>query len=159
MGVTLIYKRTHSGDPDPADGVFGNHECMGKIRNWPFDSVIGVGGLGQEAVRNRISCKLTWIGIGAHKHTNEKSPDGPPRVAFDHFKYYGENGPSLSSVAGALAKRMYEGRVRAIMSRSLSLQEQVDVEKILHMAREAPPSKGTILGGSWQVRGGRCVPV
>ena len=26
---TLIYKRTHTGDPDPKTGVFGNNDCMG----------------------------------------------------------------------------------------------------------------------------------
>ncbi len=38
---TLIYKRTHSGDPDPETGVFGNHDCMGRVKDWQFDAVIG----------------------------------------------------------------------------------------------------------------------
>src|SRR4051812_45820013 len=45
---TLVYKRTHSGDPDPKMGVFGNHDCMGEVRAWPFDAVIGIGGVGQQ---------------------------------------------------------------------------------------------------------------
>jgi len=61
---TLIYKRTHSGDPDPKTGVFGNHDCMGKVRGWPFDAVIGIGGVGQEPQSHRIAGRLTWIGIG-----------------------------------------------------------------------------------------------
>lgn len=28
----LIYKRTHTGDPDPAHGIFGEFDCMGEIR-------------------------------------------------------------------------------------------------------------------------------
>ena len=30
---TLIYKRTHSGDPDPTSGRFGVRDCMGKVRD------------------------------------------------------------------------------------------------------------------------------
>jgi hypothetical protein len=33
---TLIYKRTHSGDPDPETGIFGNHDCEGEVRDWAF---------------------------------------------------------------------------------------------------------------------------
>ena len=33
---TLIYKRTHPGDPD-VDGLFGIHDCMGQVRAWSFD--------------------------------------------------------------------------------------------------------------------------
>ena len=66
---TLIYKRTHSGDPDPVAGVFGNHDCMGSVKGWDFDAVIGIGGIGPEPKRNRIAGKLTWIGIGPHSIT------------------------------------------------------------------------------------------
>lgn len=44
---TLIYKRTHSGDPDSESGVFGNHDCMGSVKGWQYDAVIGIGGIGQ----------------------------------------------------------------------------------------------------------------
>jgi hypothetical protein len=37
---TLIYKRTHSGDPDPKAGVFGCNNCMNTVRGWGFDAVI-----------------------------------------------------------------------------------------------------------------------
>lgn len=33
---TLIYKRTHVGDPDPG-GRFGIHDCMGQVRNRDFE--------------------------------------------------------------------------------------------------------------------------
>jgi hypothetical protein len=36
----LTYKRTHVGDPDQ-DGRFGIYDCMGRVRNYPFDAVIG----------------------------------------------------------------------------------------------------------------------
>ena len=49
----LIYKRTHTGDPDPEHGIFGEAadeatDCMGKVRGYGFDAVIGVGGTGLE---------------------------------------------------------------------------------------------------------------
>lgn len=44
---TLIYKRTHPGDPDET-GRFGIHDCMGKVRSWQFDAVVGEGGIGPE---------------------------------------------------------------------------------------------------------------
>jgi len=35
----LTYKRTHTGDPSP-DGVFGVHDCMGRIRDLSYDAII-----------------------------------------------------------------------------------------------------------------------
>src|SRR5262249_54001126 len=64
---TLIYKRTHHGDPDPETGEFGCNDCMGTVRCWKFDAVIGIGGIGAEPKRYGIAGKLTWIGIGARK--------------------------------------------------------------------------------------------
>ena len=37
---TLIYKRTHPGDPGP-EGQFGIHGCMGQVRTWGFEAVVG----------------------------------------------------------------------------------------------------------------------
>jgi hypothetical protein len=62
--VVLIYKRTHTGDPD-SNGIFGIHECMGRVRSYEFDSVIGLGGEGREPVDSKIDKKITYIGIGA----------------------------------------------------------------------------------------------
>jgi hypothetical protein len=42
---TLVYKRTHNGDPD-AEGRFGIHDCMGQVRSYGYEAVIGVGGVG-----------------------------------------------------------------------------------------------------------------
>ena len=57
--VVLIYRRTHTGDPCDR-GVFGCHGCMGKVREWKYDAVIGIGG---KTAIDGISRKLTWIGI------------------------------------------------------------------------------------------------
>jgi hypothetical protein len=145
---TLIYKRTHNGDPDPETGEFGNHNCMGQVRGWDFNAVIGIGGIGQEAKRNRIARKLTWVGIGPHKSGDSSCL----RVTFDHFLYYGEEGPFLETVAPALARRMYGGNVRLILDASLSTKGRLEVAKILDTARAAPPSPMRLQGVRRKVR-------
>jgi hypothetical protein len=141
---TLIYKRTHSGDPDPKTGVFGCNNCMKTVRGWGFDAVIGIGGTGREPVCEGIAGKLTWIGIGKHETINDPSRSfvtpSCPLVTFDHFLYYGEQGPLLRNIAPVLANRMlYDNNVRKLMD-SLSREEQREVEKILGLAMDAPPS-------------------
>jgi hypothetical protein len=131
---TLTYKRTHEGDPDPETGVFGIHKCMGRVRGWSFDAVIGVGGIGAEPERHGIAGKLTWIGIGPHKTGDPQYP----LVTFDHFLYYGKQGPLFEEYAPELAKHMYDWNVRVIIS--LSDEERLEVDKILSLAKSAPPS-------------------
>jgi len=144
---TLIYKRTHSGDPDPKIGVFGNHDCMGGVRAWPFDAVIGVGGVGEEPRGLGIAGRLTWIGIGpqAIDHTARG-----PQLIFRHFWYRGEQGPILRTRYPALAARMYDSNVRVLVHSPTSHDHQDidataldrDIRKILRLATEAPASHG-----------------
>ncbi|WP_112487513.1 hypothetical protein [Thiomonas sp. X19] len=49
----LTYKRTHVGDPDEF-GRFGINDCMGRVRGYRYDAVIGVGGTGWEAKSHDI---------------------------------------------------------------------------------------------------------
>jgi hypothetical protein len=143
----LIYKRTHSGDPDPKTGVFGNHDCMGKVRDWPFDAVIGIGGVGREPQSHRIAGRLTWIGIGPQ--TIGCTGRGP-QLIFHHFWCPGEDGPLLRTNYPALANRMYDKNRRVLMySPSCSERQDSkvagldrDVRKILRLAMDAPPSNG-----------------
>ena len=144
---TLIYKRTHCGDPDFETGEFGNNDCMGQVRGWLFDAVIGVGGIGREPERDRIAGKLTWVGIGPHKTGDPRRP----LVTFDHFLYYGESGPLLETMAPPLAGRMYGRNVRVILD-SLSAEERLEAEKILDSARTAPPSPARLRGARRKVR-------
>jgi hypothetical protein len=142
---TLIYKRTHSGDPDPKTGVFGCNNCMKTVRGWGFDAVIGVGGIGREPAGEGIAEKVTWIGIGKHEISRDPCrlfvTPSCPLVTFDHFKYYGEKGPLLKYYAPTLASRMlYDNNVRKLMD-SLSSEEQREVEKLLGLAKDAPPSR------------------
>ena len=135
---TLIYKRTHSGDPDPETGEFGCNNCMGSVRGWGFDAVIGIGAIGPEASRNGIAGRLTWIGVGPRKSGDPKSP----RVTFDHFWYQGEDGPLLEEGYPALARRMYDGKVRHLKHSPSPATARLDreVQKILRLALAAPPS-------------------
>lgn len=135
---TLIYKRTHSGDPDRETGIFGNHKCMGRVRGWPFNAVIGVGGIGREPEREGIARKLTWVGIGPQKVGIGE--DGHPLLKFDHFLYNGEMGQLLKDVAPALVERIYNGGVRLIWDTSLSEEERKEVNNILDLAKNAPSS-------------------
>jgi hypothetical protein len=133
---TLIYKRTHSGDPGPASGDFGCNHCMGQVRGWSFDAVIGVGGIGAYARAEGIAGLLTWIGSGAHKTGDPRRP----LVTFDHFWYRGEKGPELHKIAPNLAKHIYGKNVRVMMSSSLSGAESAEVANLLGLAGRAPPS-------------------
>jgi hypothetical protein len=137
---TLIYKRTHHGDPDPRTGEFGCSNCMGSVRGWKFDAVIGIGGLGAESKRNGIASRLTWIGIGPRKFHDPDRPNSP-RVKFDHFWYQGERGPLLEQRYPALARRMYDRNVRIHLHSAPEAPElDRDVGKILRLAMAAPPS-------------------
>jgi hypothetical protein len=141
---TLIYKRTHSGDPDPGTGVFGNRDCMGEVRAWNFDAVIGIGGVGDEPRRHGIAGKLTWIGIGPQKFFDNPESRGP-QLVFRHFKYFGEDGPLLAKKYPALARHMYETHRRLSIHLSPSAARPTldrDVQSILRLARSSPPSGG-----------------
>ena len=131
----LVYKRTHNGDPD-ADGCFGIYDCMGSVRDREFDAVIGVGGIGPEAEANRIAGMVNWIGVGPHKkYVGKRGPE----VTFDHFVYYGSEGPNLYKMAPTLAERMYEKNVRSV-SQGLSDEEMIEAEDIVQLADDAPRS-------------------
>src|SRR4051812_47342430 len=100
---TLIYKRTHHGDPD-ASGRFGVYDCMGSVRRWHYDAVIGVGGVGPEARSHGLDGRVNWIGIGPHKL--RVAAKWGPLVTFDHFVFYGSRGPELEKLAPLLAGRL-----------------------------------------------------
>lgn len=131
----LIYKRTHEGDPDPTMGVFGNHCCMGTIRGWNYDAVIGVGGTRPWPKSWGIAEKLNWIGIGPHRSGDVRRP----KVVFDQFLYNGQKGPMLHDIAPTLARRMYCKNARMLIV-TPSCSEWLDVKKLLDLAKNAPPS-------------------
>ena len=146
---TLIYKRTHCGDPDPHTGEFGCNDCMKSVRGRRFDAVIGIGGVGQAPRRHGIAGRLTWIGIGPHKFPDPNHPNRP-RVRFDHFWYRGKDGPLLENDYPALARRMFGGKFRVVRHSPLSPIERRtigpgaeldrEVKAILDLGHDAPPS-------------------
>ena len=135
---TLIYKRTHPGDPD-APGRFGINDCMGRVRKWEFEAVIGVGGIGAEPRKHELARKVNWIGIGPRKGVARKRG---PVITFEHFLLFGCNGsdgPSFEELAQQLAARMYSKNVRFLVH-GLSSGEKGELRILLDLARDAPAS-------------------
>jgi hypothetical protein len=140
---TLICERTHPGDPD-REGRFGIHGCMGRVRTWGFEAVIGVGGVGPKPESHGLTRKVNWIGIGPHRVTG--ADQRGPVVTFDHFILFGSDGPSFTDLAPQLAERIYSRNVRVIMD-ALNSREQEEVERILSLAKNAPSSSaGSVTG-------------
>ena len=134
---TLIYKRTHTGDPD-RNGWFGIYDCMGRVRAWDFDAVIGVGGMGAEPTSHGIDGRVTWIGIGLRKIPAARGRG--PLVTFDRFVLFDASGPRLARRAPLLARRLYANNVRVLLH-DLSAGEQREVAKLLALARGAKASR------------------
>jgi hypothetical protein len=102
----LTYKRTHIGDPDQY-GVFGSSDCMGQVRNFQFDAVIGIGGVGWEPQSHGIDRRLNWVGFGLIRQSGGELSRGDV-VHFEHFKLMESNGPLLTDLAPSLARRFYK---------------------------------------------------
>ena len=143
----LVYKRTHRGDPDKS-GIFGIHDCMGRVRRWSFDAAIGVGGKSPWRMDEDIALKINWIGIGPIRKTEVPGLKGP-HVEFEFFVLLEEDGPDvyLKKCAPRLFKYMFEDQqVRFVMSRGLPDQMQREVQEILRWAAEnlhpRNPSRG-----------------
>jgi hypothetical protein len=131
---TLIYKRTHPGDPD-RHGRFGIEDCMGQVRTWDFGAVIGVGGIGAEPRFHGLDRKVNWIGIGPHRIGTARRG---PVLTFDRFRLFESEGPSFSELAPRLAARIYSRNVRVVID--LDDEERREVERILALATDAGPS-------------------
>jgi hypothetical protein len=140
---TLIYKRTHKGDPDKS-GIFGVNDCMGKIRHWNFDAVIGIGGKCPDKEHENIALKINWIGINSKKMEAGKRG---PLVAFKHFCLYEEEGPYLKTLAPKIFKYMFEDKnIRAVTSYSLPADMQEEISRILKLAERCHKSDGFHVG-------------
>jgi hypothetical protein len=130
----LVYKRTHKGDPD-SSGCFGIEDCMGRVRGYEFDAVIGVGGISRMPTAQGIGGKVNWIGIGSRKGPTEGRG---PLVTFDHFVLYEEEGRDFRTIAPILARRMYSRNARVLFS--FNDAEQAEIACLLKLATAAPPS-------------------
>lgn len=140
LPVVLIYKRTHTDDPDKK-GIFGeNGDCMGKIRGYNYDAVIGIGGKSPWKGCEGIAYKINWIGINPIK---TKGPGGGPLVTFSKFCLFNDKGDLVKDFAPGLHDHMY-GSVNRRYVTTVSLPENIvkEVMGILRLAQECPPSKG-----------------
>jgi hypothetical protein len=110
---------------------------MGRVREWNFDAVIGLGGKRPWPGHKDIAKRVNWIGINPSK---TKAPNGNwkgPLVRFERFVLYDEKGPELKRLAPNLFKYMYEDRhVRAVLSQSLAVKIQAEVTRILELAKK-----------------------
>jgi len=142
----LIYKRTHRGDPDKF-GRFGIEGCMGRVRNFPFDAVIGVGGISGWPVSQGIARKVNWVGRRPHRAANPKDERGD-LVTFKRgdFLVLEDQGPLLASMSGVLAAAVYGTRNRflfkSIRGRLASEAMRV-IQELLDGDFRPGPSSGT----------------
>lgn len=126
---TLVYKRTHIGDPDER-GWFGIRDCMKSVRARDFDAAIGVGGTGTEPRAQGIAEKLTWIGLGARK--NSCPGRNWPVITFEHFRLFDEQGLNFRDIAPLLSIRLFSKKARVLLN--FTPEEQSEIDKILKMA-------------------------
>lgn len=122
----LTYKRTHTGDPGE-NGIFGERDCMGFIRNWNYDAVVGIGVLNPWAGDEGISGKVTWVGVGPVRIKNEGRGD---TIKFEQFVLLDEKGPDFAKLAPNLAERFYKRNARTILH-SYSKVEKDEVIRLI----------------------------
>jgi hypothetical protein len=125
----LVYKRTHVGDPD-IEGRFGINDCMGILRNLPFDAVIGVGGTGREPQSFGIDRKVNWVGINPKRNPISGGARAGV-ITFEKFVLFEERGPYLHVLAPLLAKRMYAGR--RFVFKSMTPPEHAEALELLEL--------------------------
>lgn len=134
----LIYKRTHKGDPDK-QGIFGNQDCMGRIRNWNYDAVMGIGGKSTWKGDEDIKYKINWIGLEPKKIKSiGKRGD---YVVFSHFELFEEKGKNIKDYFPNLFKYMYDSRKRFDMSDKLPKEVFDEVSEILNSIQNSPQSE------------------
>jgi len=126
----LIYKRTHVGDPN-GKRQFGNKGCLGRIRGFAFDAVIGVGGISGRPTRQGIAMKINWVGRRPRKSTNPIDSRGP-LVSFrpNDFRLFEHQGPLLANEAPLLARKVFGSRARFFFC-SFPSAEQKEAENLM----------------------------
>ena len=134
----LIYKRTHKHDPNP-EGIFGNEDCMGRVRNWNYDAVIGIGGNAPRKQDADIKHKINWIGLEPKKVPSPKKRGDI--VVFSHFKLYEEQGINIKDNFPNLFEYMYGSRKRFDMSSDLPENVFEEVKTIIDSIKDSPPSR------------------
>jgi len=93
--------------------------------------------MGAEPKSHGLAGKVNWIGLGPRRRA--AAAKRAPIITFDHFLFFGSDGPSFLKLAPQLASRIYSKNVRVPMDR-LDRRERVEVERLLALAKDAPPS-------------------
>ena len=133
---TLLYKRTHKGDPGTS-GVFGSDDCMGRVRGFNFDAVIGVGGKIPDRGHEEIAYKVNWVGI--KPRVIGRNGRGP-LLKFEYFVRPEGAGPDLRKLAPGIYSYMFEDKhVRLVLSNSLTTEMQDEVWQTLKWAKGYKP--------------------
>ncbi|RZI54567.1 MAG: hypothetical protein EOP12_02145 [Pseudomonas sp.] len=137
MSRILVYKRTHPHDPG-IEGVFGNQDCMGQVREFDYDVVVGIGGIGAEACSHGIDRRLNWIGIG-----RISGPVHPKRnhltFTFAHLVLQEHTGDYFAVHCPQLAGAMYKSRCRFHLNHTA--EHMQELERLVAWAkRKAGPS-------------------
>lgn len=117
----LIYKMTHLGDPDPRLMVWGREgsDCMGRVRSFSFDAVIGVGGHGAEARRNGIAGRIVWAAISPSRIGFTRRG---PILSFARMTYLCKEGPFILEAAPALAVALRRFRLNHTVNQQTEIQ-------------------------------------
>jgi hypothetical protein len=111
------------------------------VRDFAYDAVIGVGGIGDGARAHSIAGKVNWIGIGPRRF---RAANGRGAlVVFDHFLFYDTRGPDFLRAAPTLAKRIYDYNVRVLLY-DLSSTERQEAAALVNRAYSAPPSRAKL---------------
>lgn len=131
----LIYKRTHTGDPCKC-GVFGVHDCMGRIREWNYDAVLGIGA---KTAPKTLTGRLTWVGISRQRgdekykrrRMGKRGPVCNSVFTFMHFHLMNDKGPSLDRCAPCLQDYMDSrgGYGTFILGLSASTPSMADIRR------------------------------
>ena len=132
--ATLVYKMTHKGDPDSELGFWGVEDCMGQVRGYGFDAVIGIGGRSWWRTQTSRTGEVVWIGLGPE--TVDQAHRGPV-LRFAHFRYFREGELLLRTIAPNLDKAMRNCR---FMLYGFSRNQEQEMARIRNLARGAGPS-------------------
>jgi hypothetical protein len=132
---TLVYKMTHGGDPDSDLGFWGVEDCMGQVRGYSFDAVIGIGG--RSWWKNQVSRAgdVVWIGLDPQQIA-VRGKRGPV-VRFAHFRWFDEGELKFRNIAPKLHRAMHWSR---FMLYGFNEAEEEEISRLLKLARRAGPS-------------------
>lgn len=132
---------THLGDPCP-NGIWGHSGkkgCMGRVRDYPYEAVIGIGG---STAKDNIAGRLVWIGINP---TREYKHDRT-LVKFELFAHCSNNKWSPIDKKWQFYKYMFGGKRRLQLSQNLKGDTKIiskineEISEILELAKKARKS-------------------